>query len=64
MSKARKPRVIVKCVANAYALDNERIIEIGAGNKGCGALISIRILEDGDSMQVSIYQRTRVEVVS
>lgn len=50
----KKPKVLTRCVANAYAAPNERIIEFTNGT--CGGLMSLRTMPDG-SLAVGIYQQ-------
>lgn len=51
-----KPRVIVKCVANAYTGPRERIIEFSNGGRrdNKGGLIAFRNLPDG-TLLVNVY---------
>jgi hypothetical protein len=49
-----KPRVLTQCVANTYAMPNERIIEFMSVSRK-GGLISIRQMEDG-SVVVEPYR--------
>ena len=57
----RKPKVLLKCVANAYAGQNERIIEI-SGARGRGCLVSIRDM-GADGLRLDVYRRDGVEVI-
>lgn len=55
MAKQKKVRVLTRCVANHYAMSNERIVEFSDPD-GVGGLISFRThaTEDGKP-QVSIW---------
>lgn len=57
MSKQRKPKVIVNCVANHYTGPNERIIEFTFPS-GEGGLISLRTTHEGASV-VDVYNYDR-----
>ncbi|MBF9135272.1 hypothetical protein I0C86_41210 [Plantactinospora sp. S1510] len=60
-----KPRVITKCVANAYTGPDERIVEVSSNTgNGQGCLINITNMPDG-SLTVDVYgisQGTEVRV--
>jgi hypothetical protein len=58
MAKRSKIRITTNCQANAYASNNERIVEVGTGTEGVGCLLSIRALDDG-SMVITAYRGTR-----
>ena len=49
MAGIRKPRVNTNPIANAYAPDQERIVEFSFQNEGGGGLISLRPWQDGTS---------------
>jgi hypothetical protein len=49
----KKPKVNTSCIANRYASENERIIEITTENLGC--LISIR-KNDAGALIVQLYR--------
>jgi len=53
----KKPSVKTKCVANNYAMRNERIIEV-TGQHGKGCLISIVNLENGEVL-INVYRIDR-----
>lgn len=57
----KRPRVITRCVADAYHASGERIIEVAFGNEGAGALISLRTLPDG-SHRIEVYRVDDVTV--
>jgi hypothetical protein len=60
----RKPTVLIKCVANTYTGDNERVIEVSdreGGNRGC--LISIRRTADGKLIVMPYRGETDSSVV-
>ena len=42
MSRETKPRVTTKCVANQYAADSERIVEVHDDVLDIGCLVSFR----------------------
>lgn len=53
----KKPKIITKCVANHYAMNNERIIEFSNGTTG--GLISICNIEgctgEPDTIRIYVY---------
>lgn len=55
MSTGTKPKVITRCVANHYARDDERIVEISDSVLGIGCLISIRRTPEG-ALQIAPYR--------
>ena len=59
MSKTHKPKVITKCVANNYALPNERIIEYTFGPDGNGGSIGglIRFLQTDEGRYIVLLYR-------
>ena len=57
-----KPRVLLKCVADAHAGPGERIIEFSDGNDGTGGFISFRRMESG-KLRVEVYHCENCEVV-
>lgn len=59
----RKPRVTVKCVANARAADNERIVEFSDPRTGKGGLLSLRLMDDG-TLYVEAYRLDEGVVVA
>lgn len=62
MRRNKKPRVLVHCVANAYAGEGERIIEFSDTVAGeyAGGLISFRRMADG--LRVEVYREERCAV--
>ena len=54
----RKPRVLTKCVANAYTSNAERIVEFSNGARDetyKGGLIAFRNLPDG-TLLINLYR--------
>jgi hypothetical protein len=59
-----KPRVTLKCPANAHTGPDERIIEFSDGVGATGGLISFRRMRDG-RLRVEVYRTDpEVEVVT
>lgn len=54
MSRAKRPSVKLRCVADAYAPRDERIVEFSSPDGKAGGLISFRVLNG--VLQVTVYR--------
>lgn len=60
MARIKKPVITVRCVANSYSAEGERIIEVSHPAKnGAGCLISVKV--NGEELVVELYRCSNVE---
>ena len=66
MRRARKPRVLTRCVANYHASPQTRIVEFSAPDIEAGGLIAFRTVDRPNAgrphIQITIYSQNRTRV--